>query len=116
MGAPFVWFDLTADDGATARDFYEQLLGWSFVPGASHYHGWMTDGEQPWAGIAPPGAVPAGRWIPYVPIDDLDTVTKRVTELGGSIVRDAAAGPAGTSVIVADPDGGLIALFVPAAA
>jgi predicted enzyme related to lactoylglutathione lyase len=115
MGAPFVWFDLTTDDGGNARDFYEQLLGWSFMPGAGEYHGWMTDGEQPWAGIAPAAAVPVGRWVPYVTVDDLDAAAKRASELGGSIVRQAIAGPAGTSVIVADPSGGLIALFTPAA-
>jgi predicted enzyme related to lactoylglutathione lyase len=116
MGAPFVWFDMTVDDDETAREFYEQLLGWSFMPGAGDYHGWMTDGEQPWAGIAPAASLPAGRWIPYVPVDDLDVATKRVSSLGGRIVREATAGPAGTSVIVADPSGGLVALFAPAAA
>jgi hypothetical protein len=45
MGAPFVWFDVTAADG-------------------QNYQGRMSDGEQPWAGITPAGAVPAGRWVP----------------------------------------------------
>jgi uncharacterized protein len=116
MGAPFVWFDLTADDGGTARAFYEQLLGWSFMPGAGDYHGWMTEGEQPWAGIAPAAHMPPGRWIPYVTVDDLDAATKRASELGGSLVRGATVGPGGTSVIVADSSGGLLALFTPAAA
>jgi predicted enzyme related to lactoylglutathione lyase len=115
MAAPFVWFDLTAADGAKARDFYEQLLGWSFVAGAGDYLSWMSDGEAPWAGIVVGGATPAGRWVPYVTVDDLDAAAKRATELGGSIVREALAGPAGTSVIVADPNGALVALFTPGA-
>jgi predicted enzyme related to lactoylglutathione lyase len=117
MGAPFVWFDLTvADDGQQARGFYEHLLGWTFTPGAGDYHGWMSDGEQPWAGIVSAGTLPAGRWVPYVTVDNLDAATKRAADLGATVVRDATAGPAGTSVIVADPDGGLVALFTPAAA
>ena len=115
MGAPFVWFDLTADEGAKARDFYEQLLGWSFMAGPGDDDAWMSDGEQPWAAITASGAVPAGRWVPYVTVDDLDAAAKRATRLGGSVVREATAGPAGTSVIIADPDGGLVALFTPAA-
>jgi predicted enzyme related to lactoylglutathione lyase len=116
MGAPFVWFDLTADDGGTVRDFYEQLLGWSFITPTGDYHGWMIHGEQPWAGVVPAAILPVGRWIPYVPVDDLDVATTRASELGGRIVRGAAAGPAATSVIVADPSGGLVALFAAAAA
>jgi uncharacterized protein len=117
MGAPFVWFDLvTADGGEPARGFYEQLLGWKFMPGAGDYRSWMSDGEQPWAGIVPAGPVPAGRWVPYVTVDDLDAAAKRAIELGGTLVREATTGPAGTSVIVADPSGGLVALFTPAAA
>jgi predicted enzyme related to lactoylglutathione lyase len=115
MGAPFVWFDLFAAGGEEARDFYEQLLGWTFTPGAGDYRSLMSDGEQPWAGIVPAGAVPAGRWVPYVTVDDLDAAAKRASELGGRVVREATAGPAGTSVIVADPSGGLVALFTPAA-
>src|SRR5262245_50623166 len=82
MGAPFVWFDLTAGDGGNARRCDEELLGRTFMPRAGDYHGWMTDGEQPWAGIAPAGAVPAGRWVPYVTVDDLGTATQRARELG----------------------------------
>jgi hypothetical protein len=33
---------------------------------------------------------------------------------GGRVVSQAATGPAGTSVVVADPGDGLVALFVPA--
>jgi predicted enzyme related to lactoylglutathione lyase len=121
MTAPFVWFDLTADDGGKAREFYAGLFGWQIGPGAGDYQGWITDGEQPWAGIAPggggaAGAVPTGRWVPYVVVDDLDAAAKQAIELGGRVVRDKTTGPAGTSVTVADPSGGLVALFTPATA
>ena len=32
MTAPFVWFDLTTDDGGKAREFYAGLFGWSIGP------------------------------------------------------------------------------------
>jgi hypothetical protein len=114
MGAPFVWFDLTAADGGKVGEFYAGLFGWTIGPGAGDYHGWMTDSGQPWAGIAPAGAVPAGQWVPYVVVDDLDAAAKQAVALGGSVVKEKTAGPAGTSVTVADPGGALIALFTPA--
>jgi predicted enzyme related to lactoylglutathione lyase len=113
MGAPFVWFDLTAD-GDEVRDFYTGLFGWDAVPGAGDYRGWVADGEQPWAGFLAAGGAPAGRWIPYVVVDDLDAATKQATALGGTVVRDRATGPAGSSVLVADPGGATVALFRPA--
>ena len=114
MGAPFVWFDLTAGDGRGAvGEFYQGLFGWPVVPGAGDYTDWFTNDGLPWAGIVPAGAVPGGRWVPYVVVDDLDTAAKRAVALGGRVVRDKTAGPAGTSVLVADPGDALVALFVP---
>ena len=82
-------------------------------PGAGDYHGWITDGEQPWAAILPAGAMPAGRWVPYVMVDDLDAAAKQAVALGGTVLRDKTVGPGGTSVTVADPSGAIIALFTP---
>jgi predicted enzyme related to lactoylglutathione lyase len=114
MGAPFVWFDLTAAGDGEVGEFYRGLFGWAVGPGAGDYQAWITDGAQPWAGIVPAGAAPAGRWVPYVVVDDLDAAAKQAVELGGRVVRDRTAGPAGTSVLVADPGDALVALFVPA--
>jgi predicted enzyme related to lactoylglutathione lyase len=116
MGAPFVWFDLTAagDGDGTVGEFYRGLFGWTVGPGAGDYQRWFTEGGQPWAGVVAAGPVPAGRWVPYVVVDDLDAATKRAVALGGRVVRDRTAGPAGASVLVADPNDGLVALFVPA--
>jgi uncharacterized protein len=116
MGAPFVWFDLTTSgDGDGVDDFYAQLFGWTIGPGMGDYQGFVTDGEQPWAGILPADAASAGRWIPYVVVDDLDAAAKQAVALGGGVVRDRTVGPAGTSIVVTDPGGAAVALFTPAA-
>jgi predicted enzyme related to lactoylglutathione lyase len=116
MGAPFVWFDLTTSgDGNGVRDFYTQLFGWTASTGMGDYQCVVTDGEQPWAGMLPADAASAGRWIPYVVVDDLDAAAKQAVALGGGVVRGRTTGPAGTSVVVTDPAGGAVALFVPAA-
>ena len=51
MGAPFVWFDLTAADVAGTSNSYRERFGWTIGPGMGDYEGWITDGDQPWAGI-----------------------------------------------------------------
>jgi uncharacterized protein len=114
MAAPFVWFDLTSS-GDDVRDFYTQLLGWTIGPGQGDYRGFVTDGEEPWAGLLPADATGAGRWIPYVVVDDLDAAAKQAIGLGGSIVRDRTVGPAGTAIVVTDPGGAAVALFTPTA-
>jgi len=116
MGTPFVWFDLTTTtdgDAEGVRDFYTHLFGWTIGPGMGDYQGWMTDAEQPWAGIVSTEAGTAGRWIPYVVVDDVDAAAKQAIDLGGSVVRDKATGPTGTSVLITDPGGAVVALFTP---
>jgi predicted enzyme related to lactoylglutathione lyase len=49
-------------------------------------------------------------------VDDLDAATKQAVALGGALVRDRTAGPAGSAVLVADPAGAVVALFTPATA
>jgi len=97
------------------REFYSDLFGWTIGPGAGDYQGWMTDGEQPWAGIIPAAAATAGQWVPYVVVDDLDAAAKQAVASGGRVGKEKTVGPAGTSVTVADPSGALVALFTPAA-
>jgi uncharacterized protein len=115
MGAPFVWFDLTEADGRQVAAFYRDLLGWAAEPGPGGYQDWFLDGGQPWAGTIGAAGVPAGRWVPYVPVDGLDAAVTKAVEMGGAVVRDKVTGPAGTSVIISDPGGALVALFAPAA-
>jgi predicted enzyme related to lactoylglutathione lyase len=53
----------------------------------------------------------AGRWVPYVQVDDLDSAVDNAISNGGTMVHPASEGPAGTSVTIADPGGALLALF-----
>ena len=109
MCAPFVWFDLTTttsgDDGAGVRDFYGQLFGWTIGPGMGDYQGFATEGEQPWAGILPADAASAGRWIPYVVVDDLDAATKHLVDCGATVIEETRASPGIDLLFLADPDG-----------
>jgi uncharacterized protein len=117
MSTPFVWYDITAAPSAAdaVRDFYAKLLDWTIAPDTNPgpYNGWITDGDQPWASIIEADHATAGRWIPYVQVDDLDAAVTVATSLGATIVSDKTDGPAGTAVTIADPAGALLALWVP---
>ena len=119
MSAQFMWFDVTAPDAAATAEFYAKLFGWATGPahGADPYRAWLIDDDQPWAGVVTAdgaaGGEQTGRWLPYVVVDVLDAATEQATTLGGRVVRDRLAGPAGTSVVIADPGGAQVALFVP---
>lgn len=115
MSSPFVWYDVTAatGDADTVREFYGALLGWAIGPDTDPgpYNGWIMDGAQPWASVIEAGPATAGRWVPYVQVDDLDIAVDKAISLGATVVADKADGPAGTAVTIADPGGALLALW-----
>ncbi len=117
MPAPFVWHDLTVTPSAAeaTRAFYAQLLDWTVNDDStsSPYAGWLIDGDQPWAGMVAADEPDAGRWVPFIQVLDLDAATARAEALGGRILTEPTAGPAGMSVRIADPAGALIALWTP---
>jgi predicted enzyme related to lactoylglutathione lyase len=110
-----MWFDLSAADSGQAREFYSAMFGWAVAPAenAGPYQAWITDGQQPWAGIVPAGTAASAGWLPYVVVDDLDEAAKRAVSLGATVVAGPADGPAGKSVTIADPGGAWLALFKP---
>lgn len=117
MGDAFIWFDVAAKDTEAVRSFYSDLLGWQIhaESQAGPYKAWIMDGERPWAGVVDADDATAGRWLPYVQVDDLDAATAKALSLGATVVAERTEGPAGTAVTIADPGGALIALWVPRA-
>ena len=113
MSAQFMWFDVTAGKPDEVREFYAALFDWATAPETSAGPGWIADGAQPWAGVVETDDAAPGRWLPYVLVDDLDVAARRASSLGAAVVRDRTDGPAGTSIIIADPGGAQVALFKP---
>jgi uncharacterized protein len=120
MDASFVWYDVTAKpgDADAVREFYGTLLGWTIRPDTNPgpYNGWVTNGDQPFASVIEAGDATAGRWVPYVQVDDLDVAVEKAASLGATVVAGKSEGPAGTAVTIADPGGALVALWTPSPA
>lgn len=118
------WLDLTVPDAEATRDFYCDVVGWSWSPVE------MKDGEEKYAdynllledGTPAAGACHArganaglpGVWMLYLPVGDLDESLRRVEQEGGAVVK-AYRNKQGACVYAAvqDPAGAHVAL-VPA--
>jgi uncharacterized protein len=105
------WLQLVVSDVASAREFYQQVIGWSAVStgvdGAFEMH--RPDGlsaAEICRDIGDHAGIPPV-WILSLPVDDLDESLRRVREHDGEIIRGSAdAGRA----LIRDPIGVYIAL------
>jgi predicted enzyme related to lactoylglutathione lyase len=109
--------DLAAapDDADRALEFYAELFGWPIAPDSNPgpYNGLIDGQQQPWGAVMEAPDASTGHWVPYVKVDDLEQATASATSLGGTVVAGATDGAAGTAVLIADPAGALVALWVP---
>jgi predicted enzyme related to lactoylglutathione lyase len=108
------WHELVTPGVAKAKAFYTKLLGWeteTFQPGEMDYemvkvngrnHGGFMSSDQ--TGGAPP------HWIAYVLIKDAEKTAAAAKKAGGKVVHGPQEIPeVGTFVVVADPQGAVIA-------
>ena len=120
MANTFDWVEIRTRDTEKATEFYENLFGWKVVrretAEGSDY--WIFDtGDEPRTENIRRG----GMWlrpddanvgvVVYVLVEDIETVLKRVTDLGGEVVvPKTPQGPAFKAYFT-DPDGTLFGLW-----
>ncbi|MCM3330662.1 VOC family protein [Kocuria palustris] len=119
---------LDTQNVASLADFYRSLLGWDYAPGTE-----KDSGE--WRTLLGPGgvrlsfqrveALPPSTWpSPDVPqqihldltletVDELRALKPRLLELGAVILQDSLDDPEERLLIVADPAGHPLCVFVP---
>ncbi len=120
----FFWYDVMTSDAPAATDFYTKVVGWGAEDAGGSgtpYTVLTIDGGKGMgvAGLMPMvpeaaerGAPPA--WNGYVYVDDVDAMTRRVTEAGGAMVHEPTDIPTvGRFSVVADPQGAVFSLFKP---
>jgi len=100
-----VWFEVAADKGDRAREFYGSLFGWGFQRFGDEGDYQMTDG----------GAVytnPDGKGIiVYFGTSDLDASIARVNELGGSAGEPHEITNTGRYTVCTDTEGNPFGLY-----
>ncbi len=104
------WIDLNSSDAAGSREFYSSLFGWDLeVTQDPQYGGYAMarlEGEDV-AGIGPaqdPNAPTA--WSLYFGSDDLEALSAKVTDAGGTVVMAPFdVGDQGRMAVFQDPTG-----------
>lgn len=112
----FSWHEVMTTDTDAARDFYPQVTGWGtsmWNGGGEPYEMWMN-GEMPVGGLMhlPAPEVPPC-WLVYLSTPDLDETLGKVREHGGAVLKEMAVPEVGRFAVIADPQGGVIAVLEP---
>jgi predicted enzyme related to lactoylglutathione lyase len=116
----FVWQQLNTTDPAAAKQFYHDLLGWTYADndmGGGMIYTQASANGVAFGGImalmAPEGTPP--HWIPYISTDNVDDGVKQIVSLGGQVLfgPDDIPGDIGRFALVADPQGALFNYFKP---
>jgi predicted enzyme related to lactoylglutathione lyase len=110
--AKVTWFEITSNDPAASRAFYESLFGWS-AQGDPDVYLMFPPADD--GGIA--GGIMPARGVPTyacfgVEVDDVDDAYRRALELGASSLVEPTDNPGGVrSAYVRDPDGSIFSMY-----
>ena len=111
----FVWFEHVSNDIPKARAFYEKLFGWNtemMSMSSGDPYPVIHNGDDGIGGYAksPPGASP--QWLSYLSVTDVDSSYKAALAAGAkSLMAPTDYGSAGRAATLADPTGGVFALW-----
>ncbi|MGK4584791.1 VOC family protein [Kitasatospora sp. HPMI-4] len=110
------WADLTTPDVTASKDFYGELFGWTYQDTGEEGGGYQlaTRHGIRVAGIAPgqPGQETGAAWLTYLAADDVDQVTARIREAGGTVrLEPTDVTDQGRMAIAVDPAGAPFGLW-----
>ena len=112
------WQDLTVPNAAAVRDFYCQVVGWTYTDhdmgDYADYNINLPDGSRTVAGICHAQGGNAGipaQWLVYIVVEDVAQSVQRCIELGGKVI-DGPRDMGGQSFcVIQDPAGAVAALI-----
>lgn len=112
----FCWFEYVSkpSDVAKAQAFYGELFNWKTkdVPMGGDTYQMIALGEHTIGGYSPQDGVPYTAWLAHLAVANVATTVGAITQRGGSVKMPAMAIPGmGTMAVVADPKGGVFALW-----
>ena len=112
----FFWRDYFAKDVEASLAFYRKFPGYRAQEEGEgdglHYVFRHGTGGKAVAGLIPIGNSPVRpNWLPYVRVEDPALLARRASELGGKVLLEPRSDVReGSLAIVADPNGGALAL------
>jgi hypothetical protein len=112
-----VHFEITADDVARARTFYE-IFGWditdSGMPGAEYWVAKTGEGGMGIDGAIMPRSYKPQPAIVWIDVDDLNAMIEKVKAAGGKMVSDKQTVPGvGDTIYAVDTEGNTFGMLQP---
>jgi len=112
------WQDLTVPNASEIRDFYCQVVGWTFTDhdmgDYADYNINLSDGGQTVAGICHARGSNAGippQWLVYIVVDDVGQSAQKCVELGGKLIDGPREMGGQSFCVIQDPAGAVAALI-----
>lgn len=111
------WVDLSTPDVEKAKQFYRDLLGWTYNVQETDMGAYVVariDGLEVAGMMAPAPDAPdqPSMWTTFIRVDDIDAAVGRVSDAGGTIAAAPFEIPGGARVAVAaDRTGAMFALI-----
>lgn len=119
--APFApgtpcWVDLFSSDTAKSKEFYAELLGWSYVDGGEEFGGYISctsDGYAVGGMMANDGSSGApDMWTTYIAANDIDATVANAESGGAQVVAPAmVVGDLGSMAVLIDPAGAVFGVW-----
>jgi predicted enzyme related to lactoylglutathione lyase len=110
-----VHFEITADDTARAREFYE-IFDWkisnSNMPGAEYWLAKTGDDDTGIDGAIMPRSYKPQPSILWIAVDDIDAMIVKVKESGGKVLGDKQMVPGiGDTIYATDTEGNIFGMI-----
>jgi predicted enzyme related to lactoylglutathione lyase len=114
------WIDMTVEDAAGLRDFYQKVVGWNVedtnMGDYSDYTMMSPDDGDAIAGVCHARGSNAdlpGGWLIYITVADITASTTACVANGGKVVVEPRGLAGGTFCVIEDPSGAVSALYQP---
>lgn len=118
----FCWAELSTTDAESAKKFYTQLFGWTYVDSPINENTVYTmfqwqgknlcalyqmDEQKQSQGIPP-------HWLSYVSVEEADSIAGKVKSLGGRLLTEPFdVFDIGRMAVIQDPQGAVFAIWQP---
>ncbi len=113
----FCWNELASSDIEAAKRFYTELFGWKLKEGdaGTMKYNEIVVGERAVGGMyqmGPEYGNAPSHWMPYVAVEDVDEMVKRVEALGGKVCVPPTDIPnTGRFAVINDPSGATLSIL-----
>ncbi|MFF4365153.1 VOC family protein [Streptomyces sp. NPDC001594] len=112
------WVDAMFTDVEAAKEFYADVLGWTFGEATSEYGNYTQaySGGKAVAAVVPPmpGADAPSQWCLYFASDDAAATAEKIKAAGGTLMMEPMqVGTFGTMAIAKEPSGAVFGVWQP---